>query len=108
MDDFKKKFAQSLGEATEYTGKKMSYDEVADALNDAGIRTSRGTEYEGGRGTAHFLEEAAVQLHEDGDEEGCELVRLITSHDGYYSDYNSEDDEEWDDEEDEDDDEDDE
>ena len=40
MDDFKKKFAQSLGEATEYTGKKMSYDEVADALNDAGIRTS--------------------------------------------------------------------
>lgn len=105
MDDFKKKFARSLGEATEYTGRKMSYDEVADALNDAGIRTSRGTEYEGGRGTAHFLKEAAVQLHEDGDEEGCELVRQITSHDGYYSDYNSEfddseDDEEWDDEED--------
>ena len=42
MDEFKKKFARNLGEATEYSGKKMSYNEVADVLNSAGFKTSRG------------------------------------------------------------------
>lgn len=99
MDEFKKKFARNLGEATEYSGKKMSYDEVADVLNSAGFKTSRGTDYKGGNGTAHFLKEAAVQLHEDGDDEGCEMVRQITSHNGYYSDVQEEEneDDDWDD-----------
>lgn len=109
MDEFKKKFARNLGEATEYSGKKMSYDEVADVLNSAGFKTSRGTDYKGGKGTAHFLKEAAVQLHEDGDDEGCEMVRQITSHNGYYSDVQEEEneDDDWDDEDDDCDDEDD-
>ena len=100
MDDYKKKFIRSLGEATEYTGKKMSYDEVASSFREAGIKTSRGTDYVGGRGTARTLKAAAVQLHEEGDDEGCEMVRQITSHDGYYSDEYDEDDEEEDDEDD--------
>ena len=109
MDEFKKKFARNLGEATEYSGKKMSYNEVADVLNSAGFKTSRGTDYKGGQGTAHFLKEAAVQLHEDGDDEGCEMVRQITSHNGYYSDVQEEEneDDDWDDEDDDWDDEDD-
>ena len=99
MVEIKKKFARNLGEATEYSGKKMSYNEVADVLNSAGFKTSRGTDYKGGRGTAHFLKEAAVQLHEDGDDEGCEMVRQITSHNGYYSDVQEEEneDDDWDD-----------
>ena len=102
MVEIKKKFARNLGEATEYSGKKMSYNEVADVLNSAGFKTSRGTDYKGGRGTAHFLKEAAVQLHEDGDDEGCEMVRQITSHNGYYSDVQEEEneDDDWDDEDD--------
>ena len=102
MEEIKKKFARNLGEATEYSGKKMSNNEVADVLNSAGFKTSRGTDYKGGRGTAHFLKEAAVQLHEDGDDEGCEMVRQITSHNGYYSDVQEEEneDDDWDDEDD--------
>ena len=102
MVEIKKKFARNLGEATEYSGKKMSYNEVADVLNSAGFKTSRGTDYKGGRGTAHFLKEAAVQLHEDGDDEGCEMVRQITSHNGYYSDVQEEENEDdhWDEEDD--------
>ena len=109
MEEIKKKFARNLGEATEYSGKKMSNNEVADVLNSAGFKTSRGTDYKGGRGTAHFLKEAAVQLHEDGDDEGCEMVRQITSHNGYYSDVQEEEneDDDWDDEDDDCDDEDD-
>ena len=109
MNEIKKKFARNLGEATEYSGKKMSNNEVADVLNSAGFKTSRGTDYKGGRGTAHFLKEAAVQLHEDGDDEGCEMVRQITSHNGYYSDVQEEEneDDDWDDEDDDCDDEDD-
>lgn len=108
MDDYKKKFIRSLGEATEYTGKKMSYDEVASSFREAGIKTSRGTDYVGGRGTARTLKAAAVQLHEEGDDEGCEMVRQITSHDGYYSDeYDDEEYDEYDEDDDEEDDEDD-
>lgn len=101
MDDYKKKFIRDLGEATEYTGKKMSYDEVASSFREAGIKTSRGSDYVGGRGTARTLKAAAVQLHEEGDDEGCEMVRQITSHNGYYSDVNDDeyDDDEYDDDE---------
>lgn len=84
MDNYKKNFIRGLGEATEGTGKALSSQEVADALNAAGFTTSRGGTYKGGRGTDHTVSRAASMLHEEGDDEGCEKVRRIRSLDGNY------------------------
>mgnify|MGYP006916080862 CR=1 FL=1 len=85
MDVYEKNFIRAQGEAYEGTGKVPSSYDVADALNGAGFTTSRGGEYKGGgRGIPHLLSRVASTLHEEGDDEGCEMVRRILSPDGNY------------------------
>ena len=78
MDDFKIDFLIALGEVTEQTGVQLDYDDVADILNTVGITKSDGSSYLGGRGTARFLSCAASQCSDNGNEDGCELIRSIT------------------------------
>ena len=101
IDDYEIDFLEAIGEVTEYTGKELSYDEVAQILNAVGITTGNGEEYSGGRGTARYLSRAASQASDNGDEEGAELIRDITGvPDNEYDDDDDEEDEEEDDDDD--------
>ena len=99
MDDYKIVFLKAIGEVTEQTGTELDYEDVADILNIVGIVTENGDEFSGGRGTAHFLSCAVSQCSDDGDEDGAELIRRITSIDGTYDDEEDDEDDEDDDEE---------
>ena len=89
IDSFKIDFLVAIGEVTEYTGFELGNDDVATILNMVGIKTSDGSSFSGGRGTAHFLSRAASQCHEEGDDESCELIRSITGID------DDDDDDDW-------------
>ncbi len=70
MFDFITDFVRALAEATENTGTQLSSQDFANALNNAGIKNTRGGEYKGGRGPRRVASVAANECLKKGDYDG--------------------------------------
>ena len=72
MDKWIIDFVKNFCKTTEQTGKIVSSKDFAKSLNNAGIKTTRGSTYSGmPRGIDKFLGIAQRNCFDRGDKEGC-------------------------------------